>query len=334
MQEDIFVSSHDGLYVRSRGKSVLEGIRNSYEIWKTSSGFLYVKMKILEDGEEIRTIFDYDDLENVKKDGRIWYSSQGYATQSGNNLKLHNLIMNFTPNGSFPGNTIDHINRNKLDNRKINLRIATMKEQLANQKGKVEGTKRDRQCMAIRLPDGINQEDMCKYVSYRKETYKEYFVIEDHPLHLNKITINNKCVKKHIKSVQAQWKNQYSDPKIPYPVIEKLNEIKEKIKKLDELFKIWESDNTIKNIDCDDIISDSFTDEIRVPQNTKKIYKFDENNIFVEEYDSIVEAAKKNNYSEKTISRAIKTNILCRGFYYKTKIQEMDHSLLGQTVNA
>lgn len=331
--KNTFISSHDGIFVKSRGKTVSEGIRNSYEIWKDEEENYFVKMKLLESGNEVHTLFDLDCLEKIKKNNKIWYSSQGYVVQSGNQMRMHNLIMDFTPNGGFPQNTIDHINRIRFDNRRSNLRIATMSEQLANQKGKIEGTKRERQCIAINLPDGINQTDIPKYVNFRKELYKEYFVIDEHPLYLNNITINSKNLKKHIKSVQSQWEDQYAEPKIPYSIQKKLEEIKIKVVKLNELYDKWLKDKNTTNILSDDPIVISFTEETRDPKNTKKVYKYDKDNNFIEEYHSIVEAAKNNNCSEKTISRVIKNNNLYKGYYYKTKIRELDQSILGQ-VNA
>lgn len=44
-------------------------------------------------------------------------------------IRAHNLVMDFTPHG---GLTIDHVNKNTLDNRKSNLRIATKAMQSIN----------------------------------------------------------------------------------------------------------------------------------------------------------------------------------------------------------
>jgi hypothetical protein len=79
--------------------------------------------------------------------------------------------------------TIDHINRDKLDNRRENLRFASMTEQNLNK------DKQKRQKNACKLPDGINQNDLPIHICYNKRRYdkennswREFFTIEkNHP---------------------------------------------------------------------------------------------------------------------------------------------------------
>ena len=62
------------------------------------------------------------------------YHRIGYAIRK-SNILMHRLIMNCPKN-----KTIDHINGNKLDNRKINLRICSLSENLKNQKLRINNT--------------------------------------------------------------------------------------------------------------------------------------------------------------------------------------------------
>lgn len=69
-------------------------------------------------------LIDEDDYEEASK--YLWYiSKEGYAT---NRLvgTLHRVLM------KYPEGDIDHINRNKLDNRRCNLRICTPQENAMN----------------------------------------------------------------------------------------------------------------------------------------------------------------------------------------------------------
>lgn len=70
-------------------------------------------------------IFDKDDYDLIKK--YCWrLSSNGYVNSS-NDIKLHRLIMD-CPDGF----VVDHISGNKLDNRKLNLRVCKQNENCMN----------------------------------------------------------------------------------------------------------------------------------------------------------------------------------------------------------
>jgi len=51
--------------------------------------------------------------------------------------------------------SVDHINRDPLDNRSTNLTIASLKEQQENSKGVLKDTKRERKSSAQELPENI-----------------------------------------------------------------------------------------------------------------------------------------------------------------------------------
>lgn len=77
-------------------------------------------------------IIDIDDVEKISK--IHWNTnSKGYVFGKidGRMIRLHHFILNFKWNDD-QQNTIDHINRNPLDNRKENLRICNMTEQNRN----------------------------------------------------------------------------------------------------------------------------------------------------------------------------------------------------------
>lgn len=73
-------------------------------------------------------LFDIDNLPEVSK--HKWFvDASGYATSclDGKNIRMHRFLVD-VPDGK----VIDHINRDKLDNRRGNLRICTQKENCQN----------------------------------------------------------------------------------------------------------------------------------------------------------------------------------------------------------
>jgi len=130
---------------------------------------------------------------------------------------LHQLIMDVHNEDltSFE-KTVDHINQDKLDNRRTNLRLVNMSVQNANR------DKQTRRKDACELPNGIQQTDMPKYVVYRKEfmddektKYREYFYICNHP-NCDKRwdTTKSSSVSIHEKLNQAKLKLQLIENKI------------------------------------------------------------------------------------------------------------------------
>ena len=77
--------------------------------------------------EKARAIIDIDDINKVKV-YKWGLSGGGYARNETHRLFLHRLITN-CPEGMI----VDHINRNRLDNRKSNLRIVNDEQNSLNQ---------------------------------------------------------------------------------------------------------------------------------------------------------------------------------------------------------
>jgi hypothetical protein len=104
-------------------------------------------------------------------------------------LYIHQIITGCHGNGKGTTNiSVDHIDRNPLNNTYDNLRIATRKEQEQNSKGIMDGTKRERQKNARPLPEGVEQSMLRKYVVYYDNVYnkeknlrRQYFRVEKHP---------------------------------------------------------------------------------------------------------------------------------------------------------
>lgn len=80
-------------------------------------------------GEAHHVYFSLEDLELVKK-YKWCVKSHGYATNSANDLRLHRAIMGVTESDVF----VDHIDGNRLNNMRSNLRICDRGENKVNSK--------------------------------------------------------------------------------------------------------------------------------------------------------------------------------------------------------
>lgn len=184
-------------------------------------------------GTDVQFVFDRDDFEKVEK--RPWHLSSGkyigstFYLDGGVKLELylHNLIMNRNAfNGKGQKETVDHINRNGLDNRKENLRIVSQSQQNINQPKK----KRN-----VILPEGcpIKPDEIPKHIWYVRAQgqHGDRFAIEFKTEGICWKTTSSKAVSLKQKLEQAKVKlaelyDQYPhlDPTSEDPNVNLLNE--------------------------------------------------------------------------------------------------------------
>lgn len=170
----------------------------------------YVVASIQFNGNYIKFVFDREDYPIISE--RAWhfasnnYISSAYSCGDGKRreLYLHNLIMGVD---LFPGKgskeSVDHINRNGMDNRKENLRILSQSQQNINQGKKTR---------SVVLPEGcpIKAEEIPKHIWY----------VRANGLHGDRFAIE-------FKTEGICWKTT-SSKKVD--LIQKLQDAKEKLK--------------------------------------------------------------------------------------------------------
>jgi hypothetical protein len=203
----------------------------------------YIVCTVYKNNEPIKFVFDKEDEEKVKS--KFWHcTSVGYISSSqhidGKDrcLLLHRLVMNKL---DFPGRgvteTVDHINRNPLDNRKENLRILTSQtDQNLNQSKKKR---------SVMLPEncGINPDDIPKHVWYIKAngSHGDRFAIE-------------------FKTENILWKTTSSKR---LPLIEKLNQAKYQLAEFYNQYPYLDPNN-LEKLAQENKLNDSFEKIIKL----------------------------------------------------------------------
>jgi hypothetical protein len=189
--------------------------RNMYWKIRDNQNIEYYIMHINDDIFAKFSIQDKHRVFNFNNERPTWYlhSGQYIASMFPKDEKkitvyLHQYIMNvhFEDNTNMK-KTVDHINRDKLDNRIENLRFANMSEQNSNR------DKQKRQKNACELPEGIQQKDLPIYVCYHKRCYdiennswREFFTIDKRHPKLDKSWESSKSNNVTIKEKLDQTK--------------------------------------------------------------------------------------------------------------------------------
>ena len=101
--------------------------RNEPNIFEKKGNFYLIHVFDNSGGLKGKVKIDADDYDTVK--GLKWcIGNHGYAENVKTKMLLHRLVMRISKDG----HEVDHINRNKLDNRKSNLRLVDRTRNLVN----------------------------------------------------------------------------------------------------------------------------------------------------------------------------------------------------------
>lgn len=135
----------------------------------------YIILRCYGNKKEYELYIDKQDLDKVKKFGRISITSAGYPTNSKHNL-LHRYLTN-CPKSLH----VDHINRNPLDNRRCNLRVVSRsinqlnRGKQSNNKSNITGVHR-------------NSNGWRATFQYKGKAYRKYFTnFEDAVMYRQKL---------------------------------------------------------------------------------------------------------------------------------------------------
>lgn len=197
----------------------------------------YTVMKIKHHDTYIYGLIDREDFDEVKE--HTWhYTANAYLSYThrfdGNQkaVYLHNIVMGQLEHpGKGSKESIDHISRNGLDNRKENLRLITQSAQNINQKQKER---------RVELPEGlgITIDDLPKHVWYIKSngSHGERFGIDlkTENVKWKSTSAKNVSLQDKLKAAKEQLEKYYQQ----HPYLNPNNENKNK--KMEDLMKSYE----------------------------------------------------------------------------------------------
>lgn len=194
-------------------------------------------------GEDMQFVIDKEDYEKIKD--RAWhFTSNHYIStsitveSSRKQLYLHNLVMNRLDHpGKGATESVDHINRNGLDNRKENLRIVSQTQQNLNQSKKKRSVILPEKCP-------IKPEDIPTHIWYVRANglHGDRFAIEFKTENLVWKSTSSKAVSIHEKLKQAKEKLKEFYTQYPHLNHDKPERIQEELDlqiSFEEIIKLY-----------------------------------------------------------------------------------------------
>jgi hypothetical protein len=128
-------------------------------------------------------LVDDEDYERVMEAGP-WQYSDRYAVgrpYGKQRIYLHRFILGLTPGD---GNEVDHINQDKLDDRKQNLRLCTRSQNNANRGAYRNNT------------SGYK----CVYFDQKRGEYQAYILVNRHKIHLGRFATAKEAARAYDKA--------------------------------------------------------------------------------------------------------------------------------------
>jgi hypothetical protein len=170
-------------------------VKDKYVVENTSTN---QKLVVLNWPElESPLVYDLDDEIDLSQYG-TWFicSGNGYAQSTAQGSQtMHTIIAGLKGIVCNPGESIDHINSIKMDNRRVNLRSATQSQQNSNREARCDRKAVDPELKAI----GVHV--LPKFIRY--DPSEEKFVIDGHPK-LRDDIVNKKRKTKQASATKAQ----------------------------------------------------------------------------------------------------------------------------------